>query len=148
VRVLETLARTEYNEVAAYTTILGDDELLAVGGSVLLRCSVPAESVSRMVDLSVLHGGQGTFYAAAYARRPVVGVPMQVEQQFNPDILVRNRSALRVSRRRFRPRELLAAIETILGSYEAYRERAEASIGGNLLARGGGSPVGVAIRGR
>ena len=51
---------------------------------------------------------------------------MQPEQQYNIDILVRNRSAIRLSKRHFREGDLLRAIEKILGDYEAYRTRAEA----------------------
>jgi len=125
-RVLAALGRTDYNVVAAYTTILSEDELPSVGENLLLKKLVPAEIVNRMVDLAILHGGQGTFYTAAYAGRPVVGIPMQPEQQYNLDILVRHGSAIRLSKRHFREEALLDAIETILRDYETYRSRAEA----------------------
>jgi UDP:flavonoid glycosyltransferase YjiC (YdhE family) len=129
-RALGALGRTGYNVVAAYTTILGEDELPSVGENILLKKVVPAEIVNKMVDLAILHGGQGTFYTAAYSGRPVIGIPMQPEQQYNIDILVRNGSAIRLSKRNFREEALLEAIETILGDYQTYRTRAEA------LARG------------
>jgi UDP:flavonoid glycosyltransferase YjiC (YdhE family) len=125
-RALRALARTRYNVVAACTTILGEDELPSVGENVRIEKFVPAEIVNERVDLAVLHGGQGTFYTAAYSGRPVVGIPMQPEQQYNIDILVRNGSAIRLSKRHFREEDLLAAIETILGDYGRYRASAEA----------------------
>jgi UDP:flavonoid glycosyltransferase YjiC (YdhE family) len=125
-RALGALARAGYNVVAAYTTILGDEELPSFGRNVLLKKFVPAEIVNKMADLAVLHGGQGTFYTAAYAGRPVIGIPMQPEQQYNIDILVRSGSAIRLSKRHFREEALLRAIETILADYERYRARAEA----------------------
>jgi UDP:flavonoid glycosyltransferase YjiC (YdhE family) len=125
-RALAALRRTDYNVVAAYTTILGEDELPSVGNNLLLKKVVPAEIVNKMVDVAVLHGGQGTFYTAAYSGRPVVGIPMQWEQQYNIDILVRHGSAIRVSKRHFSEEALLGAITTILGDYETYRARAEA----------------------
>jgi len=125
-RALAALGRTDYNVVAAYTTILNEDELPSVGCNVLLKKVLPAEIVNKMVDLAVLHGGQGTFYTAAYSGRPVIGIPMQPEQQYNIDILVRHGSAIRLSKRHFREEALLGAIETILGDYESYRTRAEA----------------------
>lgn len=125
-RVLDALARTGYSIVAAYTTILDEGDLPPVPDNVLLRRTVPAEQVAREVDLSVLHGGQGTFYTAAYAGRPVVALPMQFEQQYNMEILARNGSCICLSRRHFREKHLRDAIDRILGDYERYRERAEA----------------------
>jgi UDP:flavonoid glycosyltransferase YjiC (YdhE family) len=125
-RALGALARSGYNVVAAYTTILGDEELPSFGKNVLLKKFVPAEIVNRMVDMAVLHGGQGTSYTAAYSGRPVIGIPMQPEQQYNIDILVRSGSAIRLSRRHFREEALVRAIDTILADYDRYRTRAEA----------------------
>jgi UDP:flavonoid glycosyltransferase YjiC (YdhE family) len=125
-RALEALARSGHNVVAAYTTILNDDELPSFGENVLLKKFVPAEIVNQMVDLAVLHGGQGTFYTAAYSGRPVIGIPMQPEQQYNIDILVRSGSAIRLSKRHFKEEALLRAVETILADYDRYRTRAEA----------------------
>lgn len=125
-RILKALAGTLYNVVAAYTTILKDDELPFVGENILLEKFVPAEIVNKMVDLAVLHGGQGTFYTAAYSGKPVVGIPMQPEQQYNIDILVRHGAAIRISKRHFCEKELLNAIETILTDYNKYRKNANA----------------------
>ncbi len=125
-RALGALERTDYNVVAAYTTILDEEKLPSVGENILLKKFVPAEIVNKMVDLAILHGGQGTFYTAAYSGRPVIGIPMQPEQQYNIDILVRHGSAIRLSKRHFREEALLGAVETILGEYERYRSRAEA----------------------
>jgi UDP:flavonoid glycosyltransferase YjiC (YdhE family) len=125
-RALAALARSGHSIVAAYTTILDESELPSLGPNVLLRKFVPAEIVNRSVDLAVLHGGQGTFYTAAYSGRPVVGIPMQPEQQYNIDILVRNGSAIRLSKRNFREEDLLGAVERILAGYGSYRARAEA----------------------
>ena len=125
-RILTALARTHFKVVAVYTTILKDDELPSVRENILLEKFVPAEIVNKMVDLAVLHGGQGTFYTAAYSGKPVVGIPMQPEQQYNIDILVRNGSAIRISKRHFCEKELLNAIGTILSDYNKYQKKANA----------------------
>lgn len=125
-RVLHALARTGHNVIAAYTTILRPEEVPRLGGHVLLKQLVPAEQVNRRADLAVLHGGQGTIYTAAYAGRPVIGIPMQFEQQYNIDMLVRHGTAIRLSKNRFRERDLTAAIAAILGDYENFQSRAAA----------------------
>ncbi|MCP5067104.1 MAG: glycosyltransferase family 1 protein [bacterium] len=97
-QALQALASTRYNVVAAYTTVLREDELPPVGKNVMLEKFVPAEIVNKLADIAVLHGGQGTFYTSAYSGRPVIGIPMQFEQQYNIDILVRSGSAIRLSK--------------------------------------------------
>lgn len=125
-RVLHALSRTGHNIIAAYTSILDDDDLPQLGDHVLLKRLVPAERVNRMADLAVLHGGQGTIYTAAYAGRPVIGIPMQFEQQYNIDMLVRHGTAIRIPKNHFRERDLIAAISTVLRDYEGFRGRAAA----------------------
>lgn len=119
-KALETLNHTDYNVVAVYTSILDEDQLPEVSDNVLLEKVVPAEMVTKMVDLSVLHGGQGTVYTAAYSGKPVVGIPMQIEQQYNLDILVRRGCAIRISKEHFSSQDLLRAISRVLKNYDAY----------------------------
>ena len=127
-RALHALGRTGHNIIAAYTSILSPGEIPSLGEHVLLKKLLPAEPVNRMADLAVLHGGQGTIYTAAYAGRPVVGIPMQFEQQYNIDMLVRLGTAIRVPKNRFREPDLIAAIDTILSEYETFRGRAAARL--------------------
>ncbi len=49
---------------------------------------------------------------------------MQFEQQYNIDILVRNGSAIRISKRFFSEKELLNAIESVLNNYSKYKMKA------------------------
>jgi UDP:flavonoid glycosyltransferase YjiC (YdhE family) len=56
----------------------------------------------------------------------VIGIPMQFEQQYNIDMLVREGTAIRLSKNLFRERDLISAIDTILSRYEYFRSRAEA----------------------
>ena len=71
-------------------------------------------------------GGQGTLYTAAYSGRPVAGIPMQPEQQYKIDILVRNGSAIRISKRHFCEMKLLNTNGTILTDYNKCHKKANA----------------------
>ena len=51
---------------------------------------------------------------------------MQFEQQYNIDMLVRHGTAIRVPKNRFRERDLITAIDTILSDYESFHGRAAA----------------------
>ncbi len=123
--VLGALASTGHNIVAAYTTILDPDELPDLDNRILLRDFVPAERVNRLVDLAVLHGGQGTVYTAAYSGRPMIGIPMQFEQQYNIDMLVRHGMAIRLPRQRLRPRHVTRAVARVFDHYESYHQAAQ-----------------------
>lgn len=98
-RVLEALGQTDYPVVAAYTTILDEADLPQVAPNIMLRKLVPAEPVSKLAALSIIHGGQGTVYTAAYSGRPAIGIPMQFEQQYNLDCLLTHHGCgIRLSR--------------------------------------------------
>lgn len=128
-RILQALSGTDFPVVAAHTTIVDASELPPLSSNMLVRKLVPAESVSKLAALSIIHGGQGTVYTAAYSGRPAIGIPMQFEQQYNLDCLVRHGCGLRLSKTLFREKDLLQAIGEIFDHYPAYRERALALAG-------------------
>jgi UDP:flavonoid glycosyltransferase YjiC (YdhE family) len=66
-----------------------------------------------------------TVYTAAYSGRPVIGIPIQFEQQYNIDMLVRHGMAIWISKNHFREAELISALDTIFAGYDEYRGRAE-----------------------
>jgi len=125
-RVLKALSQTNFLVVAAYTTILDKSEVPRVSPNIILRKLVPAERVSRLAGLSIIHGGQGTVYTAAYSGRPAIGIPMQFEQQYNLDCLVHHGCGIRLSKSLFREKDLLAAIDQIFDHYDVYHEKAQA----------------------
>ena len=82
-------------------------------------------AVNEMVDLAVLHGGQGTVYTAAYAGKPVIGFPMQFEQHLNLEKMVGHGVGLILSRHFFKDQDLLTAIEKIFGNYDQFLSNAQ-----------------------
>ena len=124
VRYLDT--RHDLQPVVAYTNIVTEEQLPEVSDRVLLRRLVLAEEVARRVDLAIIHGGHGTTYTQAYSGTPFVGIPMQMEQQYNLDALVQLGCGLVVPRRRFREAHLGDAIDTIFANYHHYKENAVA----------------------
>ena len=125
-KILETLNKTDYNVIAVYTSILKEDELPEVNSNILLKKFVPSiKEINQNVDLAILHGGQGTVYTAAFSGKPVIGIPMQFEQHLNLEKLVRHGTALMLSRKYFKERSLLKAINTIFDNYEKYLKKAQ-----------------------
>lgn len=98
-----------------------------VPDNVLLTDWLPALEVSRLTDISVIHGGIGTVMTAALAGKPVVGIGMMPEQEFNIECLVRKGFALRIRRRRASAKTVNEAIQKMLADNEAKRRAAEYS---------------------
>jgi UDP:flavonoid glycosyltransferase YjiC (YdhE family) len=124
--ILEALNNTDYNVIAIYTTILDENEIPNVSDNIILRKAVPSiNKLHEMVDLSIIHGGQGTVYAAAYAGKPVIGVPMTLEQHLNLENLVRENMAIILSKKYFKKKVLIDSINKIFNNYSYYLSNAE-----------------------
>jgi UDP:flavonoid glycosyltransferase YjiC (YdhE family) len=124
--ILEALNKTEYNVIAIYTSILDEKDLPELNDNILLEKFVPSISkVNRMVDLAIIHGGQGTVYTAVYAKKPVIGYPMHMEQHLNLEKLVGHGTGLMLSKRYFSEQKLLDAINKIFSNYDEYLTDAE-----------------------
>lgn len=124
VRYLDT--RHDLQPVVAYTNIVTEEQLPDVSGRVLQRRLVLAEEVARRVDIAIIHGGHGTTYTQAYSGTPFIGIPMQMEQQYNLDALAQLGCGLVTPRRRYREVHLGEAIDVIFSDYDHYKENAMA----------------------
>jgi UDP:flavonoid glycosyltransferase YjiC (YdhE family) len=87
--------------------------------NVFLTDWLPALEVSRLADISVIHGGIGTVMTAALAGKPVVGVGMMYEQEYNVDCLVRKGFAERIRRTKVTSDSINEAIKRLLDDAKA-----------------------------
>ena len=125
-RILETLNETNYNVIAIYTSILKKEELPDVNDNILLEKFVPSiEKLNKIADLAILSGGKGTVYTAAYVGKPVIGFPMQFEQHFNLEMLVKHGMAIIESGKYFKKTNLLNHIKEIFDNYDTYLKNAQ-----------------------
>ncbi|MBU0498207.1 MAG: hypothetical protein KKG04_09700 [Candidatus Thermoplasmatota archaeon] len=126
IRVLKILDTLPYSVVAIVGNIVAEEELPPLSKKIVVRHFVPSiDKIHRLVDLSIIHGGQGTVYAAAYAGKPVIGFPMQFEQHLNLEKLVGHGMGLMLSRWHFKDQDLLKAIQTIFSNYAQYVDKAQ-----------------------
>ena len=92
----------------------------------LVRAHLPSHAVMPLVDLAIIHGGQGSVQTAIAAGVPVVGVPLHGEQYLNLKLVERHGAgrcllSLKAARKaRFR-----AIIEQVLAdaSFKANMQR-------------------------
>lgn len=125
--LLKILNKTEYNVIATYTTILNENEIPNLNKNILLKKFIKnIIFLNSRVDLAVVAGGRGTVYAAAYSGKPAIGIPLHSEQQNNLDNLVRHGCAIRLSKKFFKEKDMLNAIEKIFNNYNFYLNNAQA----------------------
>lgn len=91
-------------------------ELHSAGGStILFRDFLPSHLVMPLCDLAIIHGGQGTVQTAIAAGVPVIGFPLQPEQNFNLRLVERHGGGLCLSLRALACGRLPGAIAGVLG---------------------------------
>jgi UDP:flavonoid glycosyltransferase YjiC (YdhE family) len=120
-KILRTLSTTNYNIIAIYTSILDESDLPEVNDNILLKKYVPSISkINRMVDLAIIHGGQGTVFTAVYAKKPVIGFPMHMEQHLNLEKLVGHGCGIMLSKKYYTDKQLISAINMVFNKYDKY----------------------------
>jgi UDP:flavonoid glycosyltransferase YjiC (YdhE family) len=125
-KILDVLNQSPYNVIAVYTNILEETELPNVDKRILLKKYVPSLAhLHKMVDLSIIHGGQGTVYTAAYAGKPIIGYPMQFEQHLNLEKMVGHGAGVMLSKKFFDGENLIDCIENIFKNYNHFLENAQ-----------------------
>ncbi len=88
--------------------------------NILVKNYLPSHLVMPMCDLAIIHGGQGSTQSAIASGTPLIGFPLQPEQNFNIMQVERHGAGLCMSLRNLRKGKLGPAIERILND-ENYR---------------------------
>jgi len=124
--IIGAFSRTNFRVIVVYTSVLSCNDLPECSDNILLKQYVPSmREVNEMVDLAVLHGGQGTVYTAAYSGKPVLGFPMQFEQHMNLEMLERKGMARIASRRKFSQEKFLGLVDEMFRNYDEYYLKAQ-----------------------
>ncbi len=97
---------------------LNDDRIL-VGGV------LPSHLIMPRADLAITAGGQGSVQTAMAAGIPLLGIPLQVEQDLNVTLLQRRGAALRLPTRHAGTPRVAALARTLLTD-SAHRSAAQA----------------------
>jgi len=122
-KILEDFGKTPYRVIAPVKSKL-KNIAVKIPENVVVTGWLPALKVNSMADISVIHGGIGTVMTAALAGKPVVGVGMQPEQEFNIDCLARKGFAIRIRKNRLTFDALSKSIAALLSDKTA-RQKAK-----------------------
>ncbi|MFO8077809.1 MAG: glycosyltransferase [Thermoplasmatota archaeon] len=124
--LIHALDETQHQVVVVYGNILDDDHLPMVSERILLKKFVPSlAKLHQLVDLSIIHGGQGTVYTAAYAGKPIIGFPMQFEQHLHLEKMVGHGVGCMLSKQSYDKHQFLSTVDNIIAKYESYEKAAK-----------------------
>ena len=86
---------------------------------------LPSHKVMPLVDLAIIHGGQGSVQTAIESETPIIGIPLHVEQGLNVSIVEKHGAGLMQIKHDIDPIEIRAKIERILNqrSFKTNMER-------------------------
>ncbi len=82
--------------------------------NILLRDHIPSHKVMPMCDIAVIHGGQGSVQTAVASGTPVIGFPLQPEQNLNLQLLENHGAGLNLPLYALRKRRLASHITRLL----------------------------------
>lgn len=110
-----------YRVIAPIKQLLANSNV-TIPDNVLVTDLIPAHKVNPLADISVIHGGQGTVQTACLSGTPIVGVPMQPEQEGNLDFLARLGCAIHIRKRRVSAEAVLQAVDQLLADKHAKQQ--------------------------
>ena len=87
-KILDSLTKVEADIFVATTSII-DLSKKEYPDNFYFADKYPHKRIAEWVDLSIIHGGQGTVYTTLVAGKPFIGIPMFSEQQYNIENAVR-----------------------------------------------------------
>lgn len=120
-RLLELLGQLPVRAVAPAGAWLRD-RTFAVPDNVLLFDLLPAHKVCPLFDVALIHGGEGTVQTACATGVPFVGIGFTPEQEANIGFMVRQGTAVRLTRRELDVEHVGQALRQLLSPQ--VRERA------------------------
>ncbi|MEJ2617730.1 MAG: glycosyltransferase, partial [Ignavibacteriaceae bacterium] len=77
---------------------------------------LPSHLVMPLCDIAIIHGGQGSVQTAISAAIPIIGFPIQPEQNFNLKLVERHGAGICLSLRSLRKGLLRQSIEKVLNN--------------------------------
>ncbi len=125
-KLLKALNETPYQIIALYGHILDENNLPSLSDHILLKKFIPSlADLHRQADVSIIHGGQGTVYTAAYAGKPMIGIPMQFEQHLHLEKIVGFGAGCMLSKRFFDKKRFLSTLHYLFSNYDTYNQSAK-----------------------
>lgn len=100
--------------VRAIFCVTTHSEHLEKSPCILIKKYLPSNKIRPLVDIAIIHGGQGSIQTAISSGVPVIGFPLQSEQNFNLKMIERHGAGICLSLKNLKKGSIKSAIEKIL----------------------------------
>ena len=94
--LLELLKHIDADIFISTTSIFEQNDILDFPNNFYFAKAFPHKEMAEWVDLSIIHGGQGTVYTTILGGKPFIGIPMFSEQQYNLENIEKFGSCIRM----------------------------------------------------
>jgi UDP:flavonoid glycosyltransferase YjiC (YdhE family) len=121
--VYSTLKNMDVKAVFCSTTHQG---YLEESSDILIKSYLPSHKVMPLVDVAIIHGGQGSVQTAIASGVPIIGFPLQTEQDFNLKQIERHGAGVSLPLKSLKKRDVLqVAVANVLkdDSYKTNMQR-------------------------
>lgn len=123
-RIVRALIPKNYN-IVVVSTVLNSVNDFNYKENVLFTKWVPdIEQAFKEAKLLIIHGGENTVHLAAYSGRPIIGIAMQVEQEYNLAVLMRHKVGIAFTKKSFNEEKIVKSVDHIFRNYSSYIENA------------------------
>ncbi|MEC2870717.1 glycosyltransferase [Bacillus cereus] len=106
-------------------TLASSDNIFSNYKNIILCDLLPAHKLGGIIDLSIIHGGEGTVQTACLSGKPFLGIGLQPEQKANINECVLFGNALALKRKDLTTKNLSKLIELSLTNKEMHNKAQE-----------------------
>ena len=124
IKILKGFKNKPYKVIAPVKHILIDREI-EFPENIIITDLLPALKINKIADITLIHGGIGTVMTAVLSGKPIIGVPMRLEQESNINCLVKKGFAIKLNRKTLSPKKINSVIEKILNNQDMAKKAKE-----------------------
>ncbi|MGM0241106.1 nucleotide disphospho-sugar-binding domain-containing protein [Enterococcus sp. AZ103] len=123
-KLLKILTQLPYTFICPVAYYLPEYKNKKFAENVYIFDWLPTEKVNSLIDLSSIHGGEGTIQTACLSGKPFIGLGLQMEQRYNLKISQKYGNGYQLSKHDITQEKLEKILELVLTD-STYQKKAE-----------------------
>ncbi|KAF1297208.1 hypothetical protein BAU15_06575 [Enterococcus sp. JM4C] len=123
-KILPILAQLPYTFICSVAYYVPEYKNKQFADNVHIFDWLPTEEINSLIDLSILHGGEGTIQTACLSGKPFIALGLQMEQRYNVNICAKYGNAYALRSKDIKEKNLAEIIKTMLTN-PSYQTRAQ-----------------------
>lgn len=136
-KILKILTNMDVTVISPVKKLLGKSaNKFSKSNNIYITDLLPAHKLSELIDLSIIHGGEGTVQTACLSGKPFIGIGLQAEQETNINDYVHFGNALKLNKKKIDQETLETMIHQLLQEKEFHEKAKEIK---EILSRNDGA---------